>query len=167
MAGSIDYLLPGFSDATDYFMRKWDEFSVAYNNFVSVQSQFDSEDWALKQAADIAAGTAQGIRNGIDTVKSWADSYGLNGLGFIQAIPAIVSVGAITAAAASLAYLIPKMQESYYKYSLVQSGQLSPETAYPYQPGVMESSSNIVKWIVIGAAIYFLAPVLVKQLEKK
>lgn len=166
MAGSIDYLLPGFSDATDYFMRKWDEFSVAYNNFVSVQSQFNSEDWALKQAADIAAGTAQGIRNGIDTVKSWADSYGLNGLGFIQAIPAIVSVGAITAAAASLAYLIPKMQDAYYRYSLVQSGQLSPEQGFPYQPGVMESTGNIVKWVVIGAAIYFLAPVLTKQLKK-
>lgn len=171
MAGNADYLLPGFSDAVAYFERTWVQFQNAFANFLAVESEAanagDSNYFAVKKAAEIAGSTADGIRSGIDTVKGWLDSVGLNGLGFIQAVPAVVSVGAITAAAASLAYLIPKMQESYYKYSLVQSGQLSPETAYPYQPGVMESSSNIVKWIVIGAAIYFLAPVLVKQLEKK
>ncbi len=164
---SADYLMPGFSDAVSYFERSFGAFQNAYQNFLTVQGAAsaagDNDYFATKRAAELAASTAEGIRNGIDTVKSWLDSAGLDGLGFIQTIPAIVSVGAITAAAASLAYLAPKMQDAYYRYSLVQSGQLSPEQGFPYQPGALESTQNIVKWVVIGAAIYFLAPVLLRK----
>ena len=165
MAG-IDYVFPGFTDATNYFERTWNQFQAAYRNFMSVSGSFTADDWALKRAADIASGTAEGVRSAIDTVRGWGDSLGLNGLGIIQAIPWI-GVAAVTAASASLAYLIPKMQDAYYRYSLVQGGQLDAGTAFPRQTGVFESTSNIVKWVVIGAAIYFLAPVVMKQIEKK
>lgn len=168
MADLIDAATDELLSAIDRLKQKGAEFAAAYNQFVanydviSDMPDLVSEWNMIKSYADTVKNTVSWINNAVDSAANWFKSaFGFSGLNAVGAIP-LIPIAYVTAALAALTYAIGRMVEFNAKVDLVRANKL-PGSALTDSNGPLADASSLAKWIVIGAAAYFLLPQILKR----
>jgi len=149
------------NNAVERLKAKGMEFSNAYSVLMSDYEkvkdnpQLLSKWQSLKNYADKTKAVIQTINNSVDSSVNWlrdvfgfssGNLSGLAGVGVIPLVPIAYVLGAITA----LTYIVG---EIYKFHTLVGKGATTEQLTN--SGGVFSDLSGLVKWAVIGGAVWF------------
>jgi hypothetical protein len=130
----------------------------------------------LKATRDRAAGWLNWLQSGAKGVFNWiGETTGLYGLGIAPLV--LISLGAAAGALATVIADLPGIinfaQRSNLTMQLSHEGKYTPEQiaamvndTIPPQKSMLGSIESILQLAVIGAALYFFAPAILKALSR-
>ncbi len=151
-----------FNNAINRLKQKGAEFSTAYQthlaNYEKVKGnpQLLSKWQSIKNYADKTKAVIQTINNSVDKSVNWLEDVfgmkkenvaGLAGVGALPLVPIAYVLGAVTA----LTYVIGQI----YQFNTLVNKGATAEQLTQQSGGAFGDLSNIVKWVVIGGAIWF------------
>lgn len=178
-----------FASAVENLKAKALAFSEIYSNFMRQEpfAALDAktyENWKKTRATvDKIRASVKWITSVIDDASGFIGrTFGMNGVEGLNAIP-LVPVAAIIAATAAVAYGISLMTDSINDIMDTRARYLTVDKINEQRAaqGLPPLSSNevaqivnktsefqtIAKWALIGAAIYYVAPIVMKKFEKR
>lgn len=134
---------------------------------------------SLKATRDRAAGWLNWLQSGAQGVFNWIGEttglYGADrGLGIapLILISLAAAAGALAVVIADLPGIINFAQRSNLTMQLARDTNKSPAEiaqivngTIPSRVGALQNIENIVQYLVIGAALYFLAPAIIKAIS--
>jgi hypothetical protein len=163
-------------------------FSQTYDTFEKIRGYTVNNpqlaaDWAAADSyATTVKNTVSWINQQVDSAVNWLSGVvglgGISRLGQIGAIPLITAAYLIAASAAVLyaidwmVSIISRAQIEKAKVDLVASGQadqtiLTPDTTVTQNiASTVSSASNLVMWLIIGAAAWYFLPKLAEKYGK-
>lgn len=170
MAIEQDSLL---ESAINRLKEKAGEFSRVYADFVANRQWAEMDpalfqEWqSIKSIADRVRGTIEWINSQVDSASNWLRGvFGLSGLQSLSAIP-FIPIAYVTGAVAALVYVTNQMVEFNQKVALVRE-RLAPGSILAPSPGIVGETGNVLKWLIIGGALFFVVkPLLEKRYEKR
>jgi hypothetical protein len=159
----------GLLAQSDWIVTKHPELRAEYDEQVRKGSEM------FQRLLGINA-SVESIKSGWDTFKNWLGLAGIDGLGFLPAIPVAIGVSAAVSAIAGATYLLKYWSELGARYLAIQDGEakgLSPAEASKRADtivGPAGSSTTIfgfpLKWIVIGGIALFALPIILPLLKR-
>lgn len=149
------------------------EFARAYNELLANYAYVKDDpallsEWSeIKSYADKVRGVIEYINGAVAGATQWiSDTFGLSGFAALSAVP-LVPVAYVLSATAALTYVLGRMYEFNQKVSLVKAGRAEPGILDSSAPTVIGEAGTLLKWVVIGAALYFAAPIVIRKLRGK
>lgn len=141
-----------------------------WNDVVSAaQTVRNSIEW-ITSSIDAASGAVSGV---FDFFQSRAPGglMGLsrvagNTLGIAPLAVFGLSLAAVTAATAALLATIDRMRITSAKLEAVKAGTASPEIFTDDWGNPITQTGSAIKWIIIGAAVFFIAPRVLDMLKR-
>ena len=124
---------------------------------------------ANKQAEkDKLLSRAETIKNVIKKATNWSDTLKIDELGFLPLIPLAVIGGAVASIGYWVADYAKFAKSVQYQSTLISQG-IAPEKAAALAnqqanpAGIFESAGSLIKWGVIGVAIFYAYKTFVKK----
>lgn len=168
-----------FDSAIASLREKAASFANTYRQFSSLEyiAQKDpalySEWKTAKTRAEYVINTVSWINRQVDAAASWlGNMFNLNGVQGIGAIPLIpvayvvAAISAMTFAGNAMLSTMGRIYEFKRRMDLVDSGQAGTDILETPDTSISGQIGTALKWVIIGAAVYYVAPRLIERFKK-